>query len=302
MEGILSNVSTFAAEVDRGFWIHIYISLFVFLIVAVPMFYFAWKYNANRVKPENIENISHHVGLEMAWTIIPIILVLVQFWYGYTSFKELRTMPDEKDSVVVDLIGKKWSWAYTYANGKKTSELYVPRDKNVILKMTAPLDDVIHSYWVPAFRVKEDVIPGLETKMWFNANTNGSYDVECTEYCGTRHSYMLSKVHVIDPVEYNDWYSSDKRTPFETADTKLSAGQIAFEENGCNGCHSTDGSVLVGPSMKGLASKSDTYLKDALLNPDKDIAEGYSPGIMTSYEGVLSEQQTTDIVKYIKGL
>ena len=302
MEGILATASTFAADVDRGFWIHIYISLFVFVIVAGPMFYFAWKYNANKVKPEDIENISHHAGLEMAWTIIPIILVLVQFWYGYTSFKDMRTMPAEKDAVIVDVIGKKWSWAHTYANGKKTTELYVPKDKPVILKMTAPLDDVIHSYWVPAFRVKEDVIPGLETQMWFEANQVGAFDVECTEYCGTRHSYMLSKIHVMEPAEFDAWYNSDKRTPFETADTKASPGQVAFEENGCNGCHSTDGSVLVGPSMKGLASKSDTYLVDALVAPDKDVAEGYSAGIMTSYEGVLSEKQVKDIVDYIKGL
>jgi len=302
MEGVLATASTFAADVDRGFWIHIYISVFVFLVVAVPMVYFMFKYNANRVKPEDIENISHHTGLEMAWTIIPTILAVVMFWYGYTSFKDQRTMPDEKDALVVKVLGQKWSWSYTYPNGKKTSEMYVPRGKNVITKMSAPLGDVIHNWWVPAFRTKEDVIPGIETSLWFNATINGAYDVECAEYCGTRHSYMYSKVHVMDPAEFDAWYNSDKRTPFDSAETKMSEGQIAFEENGCNGCHSTDGSVLVGPSMKGLSAKSDAYLKDALLNPDKDIAEGYSAGIMQSYSGVLSDKQVNDIVNYIKGL
>ncbi len=304
LEGFGSRAATFTADVDQAIYINFVLSIVLFLSVVAPMLYFAWKYRESNVKDENIENIVHHTGLEITWTVIPTLMLAVFFWYGYTSMRTLRTMPDAASSITVQVEGKKWSWNYTYpanANGyvHKTAELFVPVDQNIILEMGAPLNDVIHSYFVPAFRMKEDVVPGRLTKQWFNSTVIGNYDVECAEYCGTRHSYMLSKIHVIDRATYDAWFNSDAKAPagFEVA---MSKGQEVFEANGCNGCHSVaDDSILVGPSLMGIGEKKDAqYIKDALATPDKVIAEGFSAGIMTPY--TLSEEDMTALIQYLK--
>jgi cytochrome c oxidase subunit 2 len=302
LEGFNSQAATFAADVDQALYVNLVISIVLGLSVLIPMFYFAWKYHEGRVENENIENFTHHTGLEIAWTAIPTALVMVLFYYGYTSMKVLRTMPDASSAISIALEGKKWSWNYTYpanANGyiHKTSELYVPKDQNIILNMTAPLNDVIHSYYVPAFRMKEDVVPGRLTKQWFKSETIGTYDVECAEYCGTRHSYMLSKIHVIDRAEYDAWFNSEKRTP-GAEDKKMSKGEEVYEANGCNGCHSiSDDSVLVGPSLMGIADKYDAqYIKDALRNPNKDVPEGFSAGVMPAFN--LSDEDMNELLKF----
>jgi len=302
LEGFNSSASTFAADVDQAFWIHIWISVVLFLSVIGPMFYFAWKYRADKVKNEEIGNMTHHTVLEITWTVIPVITLMIFFYYGYSSMQVLRTMPATSESIVIEMEGKKWSWKHTYPANKngfvhKTAELYVPKDQNIILHMTAPLNDVIHSYYVPAFRMKEDVVPGRMTKQWFNSPVIGSYDVECAEYCGTRHSYMLSKINVIDRAEYDEWFESDKRTP-GAADVKLSKGQELYESNGCAGCHSIDTDAkLVGPSLMGIGEKYDAaYLKDAIVNPDKDIPAGYNAGVMPPF--AMSDADVAEVLKY----
>ena len=302
LEGFSSSASTFAADVDQAFWIHIWISVVLFISVIGPMLYFAWKYRADKVKNEDIGNMTHHTVLEITWTVIPVITLMVFFYYGYSSMKVLRTMPAESESIIIKMEGKKWSWSHTYPANKsgyvhKTAEMYVPKDQNIILKMTAPINDVIHSYYVPAFRMKEDVVPGRETKQWFNSPVIGNYDVECAEYCGTRHSYMLSKIHVISRADYDEWFESSKRTP-GAADVVISKGQELYESNGCAGCHSIDTDAkLVGPSLMGIGDKYDAaYLKDAIVNPDKDIPAGYSAGIMPPFP--MSDADVAEVLKY----
>jgi len=228
--------------------------------------------------------------------------LMVFFYYGYSSMKVLRTMPAESESIVVHMEGKKWSWMHTYAANKsgfvhKSSELYVPIDTNIILKMSAPVNDVIHSYFVPAFRMKEDVVPGRTTKQWFKSEVIGNYDVECAEYCGTRHSYMLSKIHVIPKAEYDAWFESTKKFP-GAPDVKVSKGQELYEANGCSGCHSIDtDATLVGPSLKGIGEKYDSaYLKDAILHPNKDVPAGFTAGVMPASS--MSEADAMEIVNY----
>ncbi|HIQ27236.1 MAG TPA: cytochrome c oxidase subunit II [Sulfurovum sp.] len=302
LEGFNSQAATFAADVDQAFWINFWISIILFLSVVVPMIYFAWKYRADKVKNEDICKVTHNTSLELAWTLIPTAMLFVLFYYGYTSMKVLRTMPAESQSIVVHVEGKKWSWNYTYPANKsgyvhKTAELYVPKDQNIILKMTAPLNDVLHAFYVPAFRMKEDVVPGRITKQWFNSEVIGTYDVECAEYCGTRHSYMYSKVHVIPRTDYDEWFESKKRTP-GAPDVTISKGQELYESNGCAGCHSIDtDAVLVGPSLKGIGAKYDAaYLKDAIVNPDKDIPEGFTAGVMPPF--TLPDADIDEIINY----
>jgi len=302
LEGFNSSAATFAADVDQAFWIHIWISVLLFLSVIGPMFYFAWKYRADKVKNEDIGKLTHHTVLEITWTVIPVIILMVFFYYGYSSMKVLRTMPAESESIVIQMEGKKWSWSHTYPANKsgyvhKTAAMYVPKDQNIILKMTAPLNDVIHSYYVPAFRMKEDVVPGRVTKQWFNSPVIGSYDVECAEYCGTRHAYMLTKIHVLPRAEYDEWFESSKRTP-GAPDVKISKGQELYESNGCAGCHSIDTDAkLVGPSLMGIGEKYDAaYLKDAIVNPDKDIPAGYTAGVMPPFP--MSDADVDEMIKY----
>jgi len=302
LEGFDTRAATFAADVDQALYVNLVFSVILFASVIGPMLFFAWKYRANNVKNEDIKNIVHHTGLEITWTVIPTIMMFVLFYYGYSSMRALRTMPDVKTSIPITVEGKKWSWNYTYpanADGyvHKTGELYVPIDQNIILSMSAPINDVIHSFFVPAFRMKEDVVPGRVTKQWFNSSEIGSYDVECAEYCGTRHSYMLSKINVVSRADYDTWFNSSKRTP-GAEDKKISKGQEVYETNGCNGCHSiTDNSVIVGPSLMGISDKrSAQYIKDALITPDKDVPEGFSAGVMPTFK--LSDEDMKALLKY----
>ena len=166
--------------------------------------------------------------------------------------------------------------------------------------MTAPLNDVIHSYFVPAFRMKEDVVPGRITKQWFNSDQVGSYDVECAEYCGTAHSYMYSKIVVMEVEDYNKWFQSANSTPGADDAGKAKTGEDVYNENGCIGCHSVDtADILVGPSLQGLsATKSAQYMKDAIANPDQDVPEGFYPGIMTPYN--LNDSDMKLLLEYLQ--
>jgi len=289
--GMWSNATDLVEGLDNQFyWIHV-ILVALLMTVLVPMVYFAWRYSEkNHPKSEMPEHaMTHNVPLEIAWTGIPTAILMVVFYFGYDSLKNLRTMP--ADATHIKVVGKMWSWTYEYENGKKTDKLYVPKGENIVLDMTAPKNDVLHSFWIPAFRQKEDVVPGRTTQLWFNANQVGSYDVECTEYCGDRHSYMLSKVVVMEPADYNAWYNKAEEV----------SGEALASREGCLNCHSVGSDVLVGPGFAGMSEgKSNQYMMDAILNPDKDIAEGFYPGVMPTSKGVLSNEETQAIVDYLK--
>jgi cytochrome c oxidase subunit 2 len=319
LSGFNSMAATFAKDVDQAFWINFWISIVLGLSVIVPMIYFAWKYRESNVKDEEIENVTHNTKLEIAWTLIPTLLMMVLFYYGYTSMKSLRTMPAESESIVIKVEGSKWKWKYEYpanksghvhkitslydqSTGGVKRGLYVPVGTNIILEMTAPLNDVIHAYYVPAFRMKEDVVPGRVTKQWFKSDVPGVYDVECAEYCGTAHAYMYSKIVVMEKDEYEKWFESNAMSPGEEGGAAMSRGQQLYEENGCAACHASDSdATLVGPTLKAIGEKYDAaYLKDALVNPDKDIPAGFFPGVMPPY--ALSDEDAAELVKYLQEL
>jgi len=312
LEGFNDNVSTYAADVDRAFWITTGISIAMFVLVAGLMALFIARYHHTKVQPGEIRNIRDHLGLEIAWTVIPTILLFVIFYYGYTSFRDLRTMP--KDAFTVEVLGKRWSWTFTYPNGKQTDELYVPVGKNIRLIMGAPDGDVLHSFFVPAFRVKEDVVPGRKTHIWFNATKPGRYDIECAEYCGVGHAKMLSKVEVMKTADFDAWYASDKLSPHDTSAPK-SKGEMLYKTLGCASCHSLDGSIIVGPSFAGLFGKNvtvvtegktrqtvvdDAYLERAIRKPSADIAEGFPDGVMPDLSGQINDEQLKALVTFIK--
>lgn len=321
LEGFNTSAATFAADVDQAFWIHIVISIGLFLSVVAPMFYFAWKYRADKVKEEEIGTLTHHTGLEITWTVIPVILLMVFFYYGYSSMKTLRTMPAESESIVVKVEGSKWKWKYEYPanasghvhkiggafqkpkldeNGKVVEKgtmgitaLYVPVNTNVILEMTAPLNDVIHSFYIPAFRMKEDVVPGRTTKQWFNASEVGEYDIECAEYCGTDHSYMYSRVVVLPQAEYDAWFNSTDNTP---KGNYAKSGDALVQRHGCTQCHAIEtDKVLVGPSLKTRFTKEQVL--DVINNGQDQL--GYDMGAMPG--GLVAGADAEEIAAYVAG-
>ena len=312
LEGFGREASTFAADVDRAFWITTGISAAVFVLIVGLMAFFIFRYHHSRVEPGAIRNIKDHIPLEIAWTVIPTILFYVIFYYGYSAFREVRTMPE--DAFTVDVLGKRWSWTFTYPNGKVTSELYVPKGENIRLRLHAPENDVIHSFYVAAFRVKEDVVPGRVNHLWFKATVPGRYDVQCAEYCGDRHSYMRSKIEVMEKTAFDEWYASSKTNPHEEGAPK-SEGEELYEALGCASCHSLDGSIIVGPSFKGLYGRKvkvvtdgkthevvadDAYIRDSVRTPAKDVAEGFPEGIMPNLSDQINKEQMEAIIAFIK--
>ncbi|WP_419765124.1 MAG: cytochrome c oxidase subunit II [Arcobacter sp.] len=311
LEG-MEGVSSYAADVDRAFLIVNVITLFLFVVTIGSMLYFVYRYKASKNPPENAKNIEHYTPIEIIWTVVPTILLGIVFYFGLDSLRAQRTMPNDNDSIVVKVIGQRWSWNFEYENGKKSSFLMIPANKNIKLKMTAPVNDVLHSFYVPAFRAKEDVVPGQITQLWFNINKKGKYDIQCAEYCGMRHSYMLSHVEVVDEDKYNEWLNPK----VEKEENSKSKGEELFSQHACVGCHSMDGSILVGPSLKDIYNKKeivvtdskkreiivdDEYLKNSILDANKDIVEGFTPNLMPNFEGVLSEDDVKELIKYIKG-
>lgn len=308
LEG-MEGVSTFAADIDRAFWVVNLITLGLFVVTIGTMFYFVYRYRRGKNPLEKTENIEHYTPIEIAWTVIPTILMGIIFYYGLDTLRMQRTMPTGPDTIQVEVEAKRWSWTFKYTNGKRSSELYVPVNTNIKLNMTAPANDVLHSFYVAAFRTKEDIVPGKTTYLWFNATKKGKFDIQCAEYCGTRHAYMLSFVNVVSKAEYEEWLNP-KVVPFKPKGLEI------MENNGCISCHSLNGSTLVGPTFKDIFNKevsltrgsekrkmlrNDAYLKDAILYPDKDIVDGYYPGIMPAYKGVINEEDLNSVIKYLKG-
>lgn len=307
LEGI-QGVSTYAADVDNAFLIVTLITLFLFIVTIGSMLYFVYRYSSTKNKPEETKNIKHYTPLEIAWTVIPTILMMIVFYFGLESLRVQRTMPNDNDSTVVKVLAQRWSWQFEYANGKKTNELTIPVNTKIKLLMTAPEDDVLHSFFVPAFRAKEDIVPGQITKLWFDVKTKGKYDIQCAEYCGTRHSFMRSFVNAVSKEEFNDFLNPPKKE-------EQKSGLDLINENGCTGCHSLDGVRLVGPTFKDTYNKDvvviengitktikkdENYLKNSILKPKSQVVDTY-PNIMPSFEGRLKDRDLEIIINFLKG-
>jgi cytochrome c oxidase subunit 2 len=253
--------------------------------------------------------------LEIIWTVIPLILVLYMFWLGWSSYIPMRKVP--ADAMKVKVTAMMWSWRFEYENGKIEDTLYVPVNKPVVLNMESV--DVIHSLYIPAFRIKEDVVPGkAENYMWFKSLVIGSYDLFCAEYCGLRHSYMGTTVEVLDQASFDKWYAlGPVKVDSTVAAIPGAAGKLLTEQKGCIACHSADGTKIVGPSYKGIFGHKVTittdgkereimvdeeYIKKSILEPDADVVKGFNKGSMISYKGQLNDQEIDQIIEYIKTL
>ncbi len=311
MTWIPEAASNLASKVDGLLLVITFISIFFFVLISAVLIYFAVKYR-RKSDDEETPYITGNQTLEIIWTVIPSILLILLFVYGFVVYKDMRTPP--KDAVDITVTGKQWLWTFEYYDGKKTlNELYVRLNRPVRMIMRA--DDVLHSFFVPAFRVKQDLMPGRYTQLWFTPTKIGTFDIFCAEYCGTGHSKMLGKVIVLSPEAYDIW---EKGVAVDGGEAVASLppaelGEKLYKGKGCNACHSVDGSVVIGPSFKGLYERTgeledgasyradENYIRQSILEPQEQIVEGFQP-VMPSFKGILSDAEITAIIAYMKTL
>jgi len=305
METTFSGASNLAEAVDRAF-IFIFSVSFIFTIgITALMIYIVIHFS--RKKGKSPQQFSGNTKLEILWTVIPLIIVMMMFYYGTIGFTPMREVP--KDAMQIKAIGKMWAWSFDYGNGKISKDLVVPYNRNV--KMNLVSVDVNHSLFIPAFRVKEDVIPGYNNYLWFRPIEKGEFDVFCSEYCGLAHSAMTAKVFVVDSLAFDKWLSELKAT----GDIPDLPGLKILKANGCLTCHSLDGSKIVGPSFKGLYGAQrvvitdqgekqveafDDYMKRSVLEPNAEVVKGFNKGLMQSYKGVIKIEDIDKIIDYFK--
>lgn len=292
--------------VDQVFFYILAITVFLLGLITFLMVYFVIRYQKKR-NPQP-SDIHENIWLEIIWTVVPTLLVLTMFYYGLTGFNFLKKVP--ADAMKVKVIARQWSWLFEYENGIKSTELKVPVGKPVKLSLTS--QDVIHGFYAPAFRIKQDVVPGMTNTLWFQSTEVGTFDVFCTQYCGLQHAKMATKIVVLPVEEFNQWYQKGKEE-MEAAKGKPRGVQL-FQEKGCMACHSMDGTPRVGPTLKGLFGKTVTvltdgkersivadeaYLRKSLLEPNADVVKGY-PSIMPLQK--MTEDEVNELVKYMKEL
>ena len=291
--------------VDNVFLYILLICVFLLGLITFLMVYFVVRYRRKKhPKPVDIEGST---WLEITWTVIPTLIVLTMFYYGLTGFEFLKKVPP--GAMVVKVIARQWSWLFQYENGIRDTELRVPVGKPVNLHLNSL--DVIHGFYIPAFRIKQDVVPGMTNTLWFQPTQIGTYDIMCSQYCGLEHSHMLSKMIVLPEEQFTNWYQGKKK---EVTAKGPVQGSHLYEVKGCVACHSADGSPRVGPTFKGLLGKKEkvtsggkketavvdeAFIRKFISEPNVVHIEGYPP-IMPKIS--MTNEELTALVDYIKSL
>jgi cytochrome c oxidase subunit II len=306
------QASTVAGEVDLLYGFIFWLSVVFFFLVLGPAAWFVWKYRQKGDQVHPTPWITHNLPLELAWSVIPLILVVIIAVWGFWGYMSLNVTPANAEDVYVT--GYKWGWRFEHRDGtKELGELHVPVGKTVKLIMTSMEDTndktpVIHSFFIPSMRVKQDLPPGRYTYLWFTPTVEGEHQVFCTEYCGDGHSQMLAKVIVMSPPDYKKWLDGDN-LPEPTAQI----GEALYKSKACVTCHSIDGTKLAGPTFKGLWGTQqplvnappvlvdENYVRESILNPQAKIAEGYAP-VMPAYQGLLKDKEVQALILYIQSL
>lgn len=323
--------STFASDVDWTFYYVYWVSVFFFVIIGVCMFWFAWRYRQRSAEDRKrvAHGVHHSNVLEITWSVIPLIIVMSIFMYGFKGFLDMTTPPSEAYEIVVH--AKKWSWEFQYPEGAISPVLHVPADRPV--RMVLESADVIHSFYVPAFRIKKDVVPGRYNKTWFEAiwdarragpakvrtpNTEDFtsfdnvlvYDLFCAEYCGTQHSKMHTSVVVHTPEDFVDWVV--KASDPLKGKTPVEGGFALYKSRGCVACHSDDGSPKIGPTFKNLfghevklhdgstTTADEQYIHNSILNPASQVVQGFYPTVMPRQ--TLSDPEIGAVIAWMKSI
>jgi cytochrome c oxidase subunit II len=307
-----SEASNFVSTFNTSFYLIAGISLVFLVGLTVLMLYFVFRFN--RKKNKTATQIEGNNLLEIAWTVIPILLSLVMFYYGWAGWRPMNKAP--KDALNITSVARMWSFLFQYENGKESPDLIIPVKTPVKINLVSL--DVIHSLFIPEFRIKSDMIPGREKSMWFLPETVGEYDLFCAEYCGLRHSFMNAKVKVLSNDEFTAWYGDTSSVAsVAVAMTPATQGLAIMKNLGCIACHSSDGSKIVGPTYLNLFGKQqvvirdgaeltvtvdEEYIKQRILDPSYQVVKGYPKGIMQSYKGKVSDEDISKIIEYLKSL
>ncbi len=300
------QASTFAASTDQVFDVILWGSVVAFVIIIGATVLFMVKYR-RRSSNQKTSPIEGNHRLEIAWTIVPAVFFVVIFVMGFNGWMKMNVPP--AGAIEVRVVGQKWSWSFSYPklNVDGTAHLVVPENRPVKLIMSS--EDVLHSFYIPAFRIKRDVLPNRYTVLWFEANKRGEYDIFCTEYCGDGHSRMIGRVKVVSAKAFQKWIDDGGGM----GGSPLEIGKKLFAAKGCVGCHSTnaDRKGLPGPplgkaygKMEQLADGSkvkidDNYIRESILKPNAKVVKGYQP-VMPTFAGQLKEKQINALITYIK--
>lgn len=302
------QASTFAGRVDWAFDLYLWISTFFFVLVVGLIGLFVIRHRRRRPEQMASGQMAHNTMLETTWTVVPLLIVMGLFFIGMRGWWHMRIAPS--NAIAIDVVGMKWKWTFNYTQGFSNDTLVVPVHQPVRLRVTST--DVIHSFYIPNFRTKVDVVPGRYQALWFEATKTGVFPVLCTQYCGTSHSYMLSAVKVVERAEYDAWLSEAAAASGGDVPPE-EFGATVYTKRGCNACHTVDGSAGIGPTWKGmwghpvkLADGSTVevdaaYIKQSVQDPTSQIVAGFPP-IMPSYKGILSDREIEALTAYIQTL
>jgi cytochrome c oxidase subunit 2 len=294
-----------AVDFDNLYSFLLWASLISCVILIGGMIFFAMKYK-RKTNTDKTAYITHNSFLEFLWSFIPFVLFMMMFVWGWSVYNKMRTFP--ADSLEINVVGHQWAWDFNYKSGKVSmNEFYVPVNTPIKLIMTSR--DVIHSFYIPSMRIKQDVVPGRYTALGFNADKTGDYQIFCAQYCGGAHSKMWAKLHVVPMDEYEKWLQEN-----DEGLTLAQKGEKLYNGKGCVACHSIDGSIKVGPSWKGAWGSTrefedgrtqvydENYFRNCVLNPSTKTVKGFPKGVMVSFQGQLSEDQMAQLIEYVKSL
>ncbi len=296
--------SAVASDVDHLYIYLTLVSVVMSVLIFATIFVFAIKYR-RRSEDEVPKPMHGSWRLEVTWSVIPFLVMLTFFWWGAKIYFLNATPPP--NSMDVYAVGKQWMWKIQYPEGQREiNELHVPIGRPV--KITLASEDVIHSFFIPALRIKHDVVPGHYDTMWFNASKPGRYHLFCAEYCGTEHSGMVGWVTVMEPADYENWLAGGG-----SSGTMAQQGERLFEQLGCSTCHLLDRQGRC-PNLRGVYGSrvqladgktvlaDDAYVRESILNPNAKVVSGYRPDVMPSFQGQISEEGILQLVVYIKSL
>jgi cytochrome c oxidase subunit 2 len=295
--------SKVAEQTDHLYWGFLVLSTFICLVVFGPIIYFVLKFRSGKPADRAPRRLPER-KIELAWTILPTLIMLTFYVWGAEHYFLIERPPP--GAMDINVVGKQWMWKIQHPEGnREINELHVPLGRMVKLMMTS--QDVIHSFFLPEFRIKQDVVPGRYTTEWFKADKIGAYHLFCSEFCGTSHSRMIGRVIVMSPGDYENWL-----TRGQPGSTLVQSGERLFRDLGCSGCHEGP-SVVRAPPLQGIFGKpvpldngevvaaDEAYLRDSILFPAKQVVGGYT-NAMPSFRGKISEEELLEIVAYLKSL
>jgi cytochrome c oxidase subunit 2 len=298
-----AEASHVARQTDELYFALIIFSVFALTVVFVPMIYFLFKYRRGKKADRRPVDLPE-TTIEITWTLIPTAMFIGLFAWGAKVYWNIERPPP--DAMEINVVGKQWMWKIEHPEGnREIDELHVPIGRNI--QLTLASQDVIHSFFLPAFRVKQDVVPGRYSTLWFKANKLGTFHLFCSEYCGTHHSAMVGNVIVMTPDAYQQWLTRGAPGP-----TMAQDGEQLFRSYGCSGCH-VQSTIVHAPPLEGvyghavplqtgqIVTADESYIRDSILLPAKDIVAGYTND-MPSFQGHLSEDDLLKIIAYIKSI